>query len=157
MRSSSPNTMPVIAQILERRESVRTTCATVPTVSTESPHQTADRVAALHGLRPLGEGWLEISGQDALVIVTAVLHRDLAYGTEVMPLAQAQELATEFLDLAPEPHMYFSNGNWAEAFAVGELTASSVGFDPISDSTFDAGVICVGDGMASIVWVEDED
>jgi hypothetical protein len=54
----------------------------------------------------------------------------------------------------------FTNGEWAEAF--GDDAASlepleSVGFDPISDATLDAGIVCVGEGVTVLLWVEDED
>ncbi|MEP7096386.1 MAG: hypothetical protein ABI748_01880, partial [Dokdonella sp.] len=118
----------------------------------------ADRVATTHNFQPLGDGWLEISAYDARIVAAAVLQRDLAHDAEIMSRAEATELAEAFLDLAPEPHVYFTNGSWADLFDEENKSSSdSVSFDPISNATFDAGVICVGDGVTAILWVEDED
>lgn len=116
----------------------------------------ADRIATAQSLRALGDAWLEISANDAQTIAAAVLSRELTHSEEIMPEADAIELADAFIDLAPEPHTYFTNGDWADAMRAG-ADADDVGFDPISDSTFDAGIICVGEGVVSILWVEDED
>ena len=74
-----------------------------------------------------------------------------------MPLAEAAELATAFFDLAPEPHSYFTNGEWTHVLDAPDPVATLNGWDPISDATFDAGIICIGDGMAALLWVEVED
>ena len=108
-----------------------------------------------HGLRGIGEGWLEISAADAHAIATAVLHLDLAFQTEIMPFAEAADLATQIFDLAPEPHAYFTNGDWV---VTGESEPATLnGWDPLSESAFDSGVVCVGDGRAVLLWVEDDD
>ena len=117
----------------------------------------ADQAVQAHGFRTLGDAWLEISAHDAHAIATSLLHRDLAYGEEIMPLADATELATAFLDLAPEPHTYFTNGEWIGALEDDGSLGTTIGWDPISDATFDAGIVCVGDGMTAVLWVEDED
>ncbi|MEP6763828.1 MAG: hypothetical protein ABJB66_05915 [Gemmatimonadaceae bacterium] len=150
--------MNTIKRIQERRDAGNTTCATLPTVDREDYRAKADRIATVHHLQPLGEAWLEISGYDAHMIAAAVLHRDLAHQSEIMSHAEAVELAEAFFDLAPEPHVCFTNGAWADLFdEENESVSDSVSFDPISNATFDAGVICVGDGVTAILWVEDED
>ena len=117
----------------------------------------ADQAVQANGFRTLGDAWLEISAHDAHAIATSLLHRDLAYGEEIMPLADATELATAFLDLAPEPHTYFTNGEWIGALEDDGSLGTTIGWDPISDATYDAGIICVGDDMTAMLWVEDED
>ena len=111
-------------------------------------------------MRPLGEGWLEISESDAERIATGVLHRDLAYGAELIPLAEAEELASALIALVPLPMTCFTNGDWVDAFDAdrdsGE-SLESVGFDPISDATLDAGIVCVSEEVTLLLWVEDED
>ena len=149
--------MTVITRIAERRAAGKTTCITMPIAQSGSHATIADHVVQAHGFRALGEGWLEISAADAHMIVTALLHRDLAFLEELMPMAEASEFATAFLDLAPEPHSYFTNGEWSMATDTHDAEATLEGWDPISDAAFDAGVVCVGDGVAALLWVEDEE
>ncbi|MFN8666869.1 MAG: hypothetical protein U0164_06650 [Gemmatimonadaceae bacterium] len=149
-----------VEAVLKRRTSGRVSCAIVARDPALSPTAAADRAVQGVGLRPLGDGWLEISDTDAEVIATGVLHRDLAYGAEIMPLAQAAELASDLFALVPLPMTCFTNGEWADALGdaddAGEAL-ESVGFDPISDATLDAGVVCVGEEVTLLLWVEDED
>lgn len=149
-----------VEAILARRTAGRVSCALVPHAKGAAPTDLADLAVQSVALRPLGEAWQEISENDAELIATGVLHRDLAYGTEIMPLAEAGDLASALLALVPPPMQCFTNGDWAEAFG-DDLESSelleSVGFDPISDATLDAGIVCVGDGVTVVLWVEDED
>lgn len=149
--------MNITIQIPQRRTAGKTTCATLPIERHGADVTIADRIAQAHGFRPLGDRWLEISAHDAQVIATSLLHRDLAYGEEIIPLVEAEDLATSFLDLAPEPHTYFTNGEWAGALEDDGSLQTAIGWDPISDATYDAGIVCVGDGVSAILWVEDED
>lgn len=155
--TSTSTSMNVTSRISQRRTAGRTTCATIAIERRGADYTIADRAVETHGFRPLGDAWLEISARDAHTIATSLLHRDLAYGEAVMPLAEASELATAFLDLAPEPLAYFTNGEWAGSLQDDGSLGTTVGWDPVSDSTFDAGIVCVGDGVTAILWVEDED
>jgi hypothetical protein len=147
----------IIKRIQELRDAGKTTCATLRVTDRADFRAQADRIATAHNFQPLGDAWLEISAYDARIIAATVLHRDLAHDSEIMSRALATELADAFLDLAPEPHVYFTNGAWADLFDEGNELSDSVSFDPISDATFDAGVVCVGEGVVAILWVEDED
>jgi len=149
--------MNITSRISQRRTAGKTTCATIKLERHGAAFMLADRIAQTHGFRALGDAWLEISAHDAQAIATSLLHRDLAYGEEIMPLDDAEELAIAFLDLAPEPHSYFTNGEWSGALEDDGSLGTTIGWDPISDATYDAGVVCVGDGVAAILWVEDED
>lgn len=149
--------MTLIAEVLRRRTAGRTTCATMAINESGSATSIADAVVQTHGFRGLGTGWLAISATDAHAIATSLLHRDLAHRSEIMPLDVASELATQFFDLAPEPHSYFTNGDWEIAPDADRTPATLIGWDPISASSFDAGIVCVGDGVAAVLWVEDDD
>lgn len=152
--------MTPVQAILARRTVGRVSCVIVPHAKSAAPTDLADLAVQSVALRPLGEAWQEISENDAELIATGVLHRDLAHGVEIMPLAEAGELASNLLALVPQPMHCFTNGDWAEAFG-DDLESpellESVGFDPISDATLDAGIVCVGEGATLVLWVEDED
>ena len=143
--------------VLARRTAGRVSCALVSSDTATSPTTAADLAVQGAGLRPLGDGWLEVSERDAESIAAGVLHRDLAYGAEIVPLEEARELASALLALVPQPMTCFTNGEWADAFGDDLEPPDSVGFDPISDATLDAGIVCVGEGATLLLWVEDDD
>ena len=123
----------------------------------ETGPSAVDRLVQAHGFRAIATEWQEISAADAQAIVTTLLHRDLAYDEEIMPLDIASDLATQFLDLAPEPQSFFTNGDWSMNVDGKGSPASLAAFDPISDATLDSGVVCLGDGRAALLWVQDDD
>ena len=149
--------MRVIQEILRLRDAGHTTCAVVDLPERETGPSAVDRVVQDHGFRGITTEWHEISSADAHAIVTTLLHRDLAYDEEIMPLETAADLATQFFDLAPEPHSYFTNAEWSMNADATTSPATLRAFDPISDAALDSGVVCLGDGRAALLWVEDEE
>ena len=91
----------------------------------------------------------QINRKEAAQQAVLVLNRDLAYGVEVMTKPEAQQIASSFLNCFERPTVrYFTNGerignNWAG--------------NPISDSTFDQGIIALNDEAIGILWAQDED
>lgn len=149
--------MDPIKEIVKRRTAGRTTCVVMAGVNTTNEIAAADHVAQANGFQTLGENWIAISAADAHAIAITLLHLDLAYGEEVMPITVASDLATQLFDGVPEPHSYFTNGDWEVAGEATDQPATLRGWDPISDASFDSGVVCIGDGSAALLWVEDED
>lgn len=148
--------MNVIDKILTSRRVGHVTCAIMELPRHNTGREAADRVVQAHGLRGIASEWDEVSATDALAISAALLHRDLAYGSELIPLHTATDLVTQFFDQVPEPHTYFTNGEWSIA-PDDSRPASLSSFSPISEATLDAGVVCLGDGRAALLWVQDED
>ncbi|MGV3707777.1 MAG: hypothetical protein ACO1Q7_02980 [Gemmatimonas sp.] len=146
--------MHAIKEILESRKAGHTICVVVEAPSTEDAIDAADQIVKAQGLQGIADGWIEISANDAHAIVATLLHRDLAYGAELMTFSRASDLSTALLDSVAEPHRYFTNGDWAVGDE-GEATFN--GWNPISDATFDSGIVCIGDGHAALFWVQDED
>lgn len=149
--------MNVIERILQHRDAGHTTCAVVDLPGHATGPSAVDHVVQAHGFRKITTEWHEVSATDAHAIVTTLLHRDLAYGEEIMSLQTAAEFATQLFDLVPEPHAYFTNGEWTMQADADHGVATLHGFDPISDATLDSGVVCIGDGRAALLWVQDED
>jgi hypothetical protein len=149
--------MNLVDVIQGRRAAGRVSCALLPHANVASARDLADLAVQAVGLRPLGEHWLEVSESDAEAIAIRLLQRDLASQVEIMPLAEATALATGLLLLVPPPFACFTNGDWADAFRDESDTGEGFSFDPISDATLDAGIVCVGDGCTAIFWVEDEE
>jgi hypothetical protein len=94
--------------------------------------------------------YTEISGEAAQSIAVAILHRELAYGVEVVPEPTAIELAAEFLTACQSPGCrYYSNGNFSQS--------SLVSWMPATAATFDTGILVLGRERCGCLWVEDED
>ncbi len=73
-----------------------------------------------------------------------------------MPLARAKQLAHEFVASHETEAKFLINADWSEYFAPRQ-GPYGFGWNNLTESTFDAGVVAVGQRYASCVWVEDED
>jgi hypothetical protein len=96
----------------------------------------------LHGKR---EAFSEITATAARALIEQVLSRDLAYRAAVMSAERAAELAERFLPQFGDRAKYFSNGS------------CHGGWIPVTDATFDTGVLIIGTDCSGCLWVEDED
>ena len=82
-----------------------------------------------------------------------LLHRDLAYlSCENMDLESASFFARRMLALLPEPAAFYGNRK-----APTDFSHWDEGWDSISKSTFDAGVIALAGNVSMIAWIEAED
>ncbi len=88
-------------------------------------------------------------------ILTYILHYDLAYHSEIMPIENASLLARRFLKLFSPDIKFFSNSPGTEE--VKNEIVSMTGWLPITQATFDTGVIAVDGNHIGCLWVEDED
>lgn len=110
-----------------------------------------DDLARRAGLEPLGPGWTEIDDARARRFLIGLLHRDLAYKSEVMPERRAEWLADEFFAAA---------GKFDSRFATNSPDMPHefpFSWTPASDYTFDAGVAVIGVAGCGLFWVADED
>lgn len=101
----------------------------------------------------LFEGELQsIDRLEAARTLAWVAKESLAYSKAKAPSASlVKDVMEAFADLAPEATFY-TNGNWAEC-----LGGHGTQWTPLSDATFDTGVIGFDSQAAFIFWVEDED
>ena len=127
--------------IIARRTSGRVTCALVPQPQWAKARILADQAVEGLGMRALGDGWLEVSESDALRIAAGVLGRDLGSNAVIIPATEADALVSD----------------WADVFGEAPPHANGFSFDPLTESALDAGIVCVGDGVTAVLWVEDED
>ena len=98
------------------------------------------------GMKP-SRNWEILDFYKAQKGLVNVLNRDLAYNEEVMPLDKASEIANKFLCLFDRKNSnYFSN--W-------RLSGHS--WDPLTEATFDTGIIVLDNNRIGILWFEDED
>lgn len=103
----------------------------------------------------------EINRTNALKIIAYLLHRDLAYSEILLPEDSAQIRAERFLAECEkgERARYFTNGFPSpERCKVYDLEKRQLsGWNSVTESTFDAGVVLVTPSGCGIIWVEDED
>ncbi len=134
-----------------------TTVAFWPRYHASPRHDVAAFIRSL-GFRWPENGWREVDLAQARRILKHVLRRDLAYGSERIPEAEAERLVTAFLGAVGNDLSGYTNGTWGlppEQLSGGVTTSAS--WSPITDSTFDGGVVCVGSERLGIIWVQDED
>lgn len=112
-------------------------------------------VLSAFGLHSKPDGLVEVAAEKAQSILAAILSRDLAYESDAMPRTRADELAREFVSAQEPGAKFFSNADWSQYFD--RPIPSSFAWDNLTESTFDAGVLAIGERLASCVWVEDED
>lgn len=108
-----------------------------------------NRVLAKFGLTADRTLLVEHDRHGALATLTELLWKDMAYDIPGMSEAEAGLLAEQVIKAHERPgSQYYSNGNWAKRD----------GWNSMTESTFDAGVIIIGaDHRHFCVWFEDED
>lgn len=121
------------------------------TVADPGEVSTFDDIAKLAGLEPIGRAWVEVDDARAHSFLTGLLHRDLAYKSEVMPEHRAVWLAEQFLA---------ASGKFGSRFATNSAELPHefpFSWTPATEFTFDAGVAVIGEAGAGLFWVADED
>jgi hypothetical protein len=149
--TSMQNMDGICERIKEQRACGRTTCALFRGADIVSRQ---DRLKRL-GYRNIPERlWVTATRDEALNIVTDCLARDLAYDQEVMPADAARQLATAFLANFDDNAQFLTN---SRRFLDDSHPGGNYGWEPISQASFDTGVLVEANGVIGIVWVEDED
>ena len=117
--------------------------------------KTADDVALQFGLRPIGDSWREIDRERATTILRSLLERDLAYDSDADSAPIAEELSRQFVQEFSDGARFFTNGEWHED---NPTNGRPVGvWTPVTESTFDAGILVLHDHRVGAFWLEDED
>lgn len=140
-------------EILEKREG--TVYFEVGEVANPSQPQAIDLLDAYverSGFQRIGSTWREIDPASARKIITRILHKELAYDYEVMPLHDAQVLADSVIGTLTPSARFFTNGTYAE-----EEESKEVTWHSITKATFDTGVAFIDALLIGLLWIEDED
>jgi hypothetical protein len=106
-------------------------------------------VLSKFGLRTDATLVTKVSRTEAIAILTKLLWRDMAYGVECMAHDTAKAYAESFISESESTKCkYYSNVQSAE----------SKQWQPLTNSTFDSGVIVSGNiRRHACLWFEDED
>jgi hypothetical protein len=133
-------------------------CGIVHCALSSRPSQTVPELAREFGLRDDPACYKAIDEHAAHRLVRLILHKDLAYQAEVMPEARAVELANLFLQQFGSGARYYTNGTFhEERRQVSEAVWSGASWDPVTQATFDTGVLVIAPRCSGCLWVEDED
>jgi hypothetical protein len=133
---------------------------------TKRPAEDKCNIAALidvwvarHGFQGIGDSWLEVRHEEALSLLEYVLSRDLAYDdSTIIPAERARSLATRFLELLSPSARYFTNGAFhLPPQRLNEHVVQGPSWTPLTQATFDTGVIALDQQHIGIIWVQDED
>ena len=109
----------------------------------------------MHGI---GDSWREIDTSSAGKIIHRILHRDLAYNYELMLQTEAKTLTNRVISLYSLNVKCYTNGNFDEdAIAINPRVKRGPSWHPITEATFDTGVVFVDKTRFGLIWVEDED
>jgi len=116
-------------------------------------------VASAFSLSPDTSKYRQIAKIEALQILTRVLHKDMAYDSEIMPEHTARELGVSFLQgFEDESAAFFTNIDYSRAGQQLNLDVwCGPSWNPVTNATFDAGVIAISANRSACLWVEDED
>ncbi len=99
----------------------------------------------------------EIDSTAARRLMQMLLHQDLAYNAEILPMDRASELVAAFLaQFGVEGVQFFTNGTFHEALGP-KSTFHGASWNPATAATFDTGVLILGPRCSGCLWVEDED
>lgn len=92
------------------------------------------------GLRGDEKIYQEVDEATARSTIRLLLHRDMAYEDEVIPLSRAEQLTEEFFAQFGDGSRFYTNHGW-----------------PATEATFDGGILISGPDRSGCLWVEDED
>ncbi|MGE3802528.1 MAG: hypothetical protein AB7H80_16040 [Candidatus Kapaibacterium sp.] len=147
---------PLQKEIIEKRGCGSTVCEIKSRSSMETFPDVDEITQFVNGIGFKADvnDWIEIRKEDAIKITSRILTADLAYDVEILPLAEAQSLSTQFLNLFTDSATFLTNG----VFTAGERYEVDLrAWNPISPATFNAGIVCGSKALLGIIWVEDED
>lgn len=97
--------------------------------------------------------WKQIDQSTANKILEYILSMDMAYDIQLETKPLANMLSNYFLNKFLPDATYYTNGDFDEDDGFFSLR----GWQPITDSTFDTGVLVIDKKNIGILWAEDND
>ena len=144
--------MSVVDDIRSKRPAAFVHCGFLP----ES--LTLPAVASAFSLSPEATKYHKITKAEALQVLTRVLHRDMAFDSEIMPASVAAGLSASFLQgFEDDSATFFTNIDCSKMGKVARNTWAGPDWRPVTEATFDAGVIAISGFQSACLWIEDED
>jgi hypothetical protein len=133
-------------------------CGSVRCGLSSLPAPTVPDLAREFGLLADALSYKQIEESSARDLVRLVLHRDLAYKSEIMAESRAAELTDRFFAQFGPGARFFTNGTFHEGpRLLSDSASTGASWKPVTEATFDTGVLVVAPGRSGWLWVEDED
>ncbi len=124
--------------------------------SVADPVEALDAAARELDFQPLGQRWIEVPRRIAQKILVHIIAHDLAYPDEIVPVAQATELAARILALLAPRARYFTNGAISGEVALYDINGNEViGWRSLSEAPFDHGLFALDHQRLIVLWAED--
>ena len=122
-------------------------------------YESPDQFCKAHNFTEIGDGWRKLSKIEAHKVLFALLIRDMAYKSPRLSKEQTKEVIDEFFSSFSVSALYFTNGNWEEGTTSSKDGRISYGpsWTPLTQATFDGGVLVLDEHKSGIIWLEDED
>ena len=120
----------------------------------EANVDSAESAAELFGLSSERGVYSRIERSEAVEVLKAVLHKDMAYGVKIMSSEKAKNLARKFVSEFDDEAVFYTNGEYGKFREDPNVGPS---WSPATDATFDTGVIIVSNGVVGCAWFIDED
>ncbi len=118
-----------------------------------SVNRVDDYIAGL-GHKRIDKQWIELKITDAERLLTTLLHKDMAHRCESMPIDLVLATIRLFFDQFSETAKFFTNAEWHPDKA-GVLSIQT--WNPITNATFDSGIVACDNHQIGMIWIEDED
>jgi hypothetical protein len=97
--------------------------------------------------------WEKVDETTAKKILEYILSYDMAYDAELGTKAKASLICSYFLNEFQSDAIFFTNGYFDEDAGFFKLSA----WTPLTDSTFDTGILAIDKNKIGILWAEDND
>lgn len=111
--------------------------------------------AAAFGLLDDDAIYSEIAADEAVAVLTSVIHQDMAYHAEIVSRKTAQGLAEAFVGVFDtDGTRFFTNGTFGRPQPAPHIGRS---WRPATAATFDTGVLVLGPSSFACLWFQDED
>ncbi|WHX39765.1 hypothetical protein QNH36_19255 [Mesobacillus sp. AQ2] len=140
--------------LLSKRNTGNITCE-FKNIQLASDKITKDQFLNEIGFKPIEikENWKKVDKNEAQRILEYILSFDMAYDTELDAKPEAKTLSSYFLSIFHRKAAFFTNGYFEEDAGSYRLR----GWTPITDSTFDTGILAIDKYKIGILWAEDTD
>ena len=101
----------------------------------------------------------KVTRKIASQILTHLLNEDMAYSAEIMEMSEAKEFSNQFFSFFEKDALCYSNSDWNKnKYSKDKKFEFGLGSsNPLTDSTFDSGVIICDSKKIGIAWFQDED
>lgn len=126
-----------------------------------------DDFAQKNSLNRIGQSWSEVSEKTARWVIEKLLGQDLAYGVALLDPSKLLWLSQEFVWRVAQGNTMARTGKGCRYFINGESGGPSLytldtkkeimGWQPVTDHTFDKAIVMVTPSHIGIIWGWGED